>query len=439
MNRLSYRTIIFLALLATVAARLTLSAQGLSSDTPTPPHDARKGSQESAPSSLVSSGSAPAPGVGVPSTTSLPSSSTRSPATGTSVPTGDRDMESTPESVTHGGPVSTAPPATGITSATDGESDGKDQDPNARVVALPPAEIDSTVTGDDYPRLGLHEYRYADGPRYTLTGSLPYRESHLRTGTAVAFGGALLALATSVTWYQQAWYPDSTKAPFHIQTDWGYSKQFDKAGHMFGGWMSAYCSYESFVACGLSADDAALWGSIGGLFFQTFMEVQDGFFSYGFDPTDELSNAIGAGYFYAQQKVPFLRNFDPKWSVGPNNRDSAREASQIRARIIVDDYDRQDVWLSARLHNLLPESLRRFWPKWLQLALGAGARDVELVGYPPYRELHLSLDYNLVELLPDLGSFGNWLIQGLNHFHLPAPALRLWPTIGFELLYPFRL
>lgn len=304
---------------------------------------------------------------------------------------------------------------------------------------LLPARMDSATAADDYPRLTEAEYTYAGGPRYTLSGKLPYRETHLKTGTAVAFGGALLALAGTITWYQQAWYPDSTKAPFHLQTDWGYSKQFDKAGHMFGGWMSSYCSYESFVACGLSPDDAALWGSIGGLFFQTFMEVQDGFFSYGFDPTDELSNIIGAGYFFAQQRVPFLRNFDPKWSVGPNPRDSAREAAQIRSRILVDDYDRQDVWLSVRVHNLLPENLKPYWPKWLQLALGAGARDVELIGYPPHRELHLSLDYNLVELLPDLGSFGNWLVQGLNYFHLPAPALRLWPSVRFELLYPFHL
>lgn len=301
-----------------------------------------------------------------------------------------------------------------------------------------PTPLDSLHT--DPPRLTQEEYYDGGNPRYTMHGKLPYRETNIQPLTLGIFGGALLALAGGVTWYQQAWYPDSTKTSFHLQTDWGYSKQYDKAGHMYGGFMSAYCSFESFIASGFSRDDAALWGSLGGLFFQTVMEVQDGFFEYGFDPTDELANAVGAGFFYAQQKIPVLQYFNPKWSFGPNPRDSAREASQIRSRIIVDDYDRQDVWLSAKLHYLLPESMRPYWPKWLSLAIGAGARDVELgEKFPAYRTLHISLDYDLVAMLPDLGSFGNWLLQGLNNFKLPAPALQVWPHVEFKLLYPFKL
>ncbi|MEP7219746.1 MAG: DUF2279 domain-containing protein [Bacteroidota bacterium] len=291
----------------------------------------------------------------------------------------------------------------------------------------------------DQLRLSPEEYTFAGHTRYTMNGKLPYRQTTIQPATMAAFGGALLALATTITWYQQAWYPDSTLQHFHFLVDWRYAKEFDKVGHAFGGWMSAYCSHEAFIASGLSRDDAAIWGAAGGLFFQTFMEVQDGFHSWGFDWTDELGNVIGAGYFYAQLKVPFLQNFDPKWSVGPTGRDSARNAAQIRSRLIVDDYDRQDMWLSVKVHNLLPENLKPYWPKWLQLAVGAGARDVELTGYTPYRVLHLSLDYNLVEMLPNLGSFGNWLVQGINAFHLPAPALQLWPKVKFELIYPFHL
>ncbi len=297
---------------------------------------------------------------------------------------------------------------------------------------------DNALIETDFARITQDEYTDAGHPRYTMTGNLPYRETHLKTSTAVAFGGALLGLAGTITWYQQAWYPDSTKGPFNFQTDWSYAKEFDKIGHAYGGWMSSYCSHEAFIACGLSQEDAALWGAIGGLFFQTFIEVQDGFHTnYGFDWTDQLGNTVGAAYFFAQRRMPILQNFQPKWSVGPTGRDSAREAAQIRSRLIVDDYDRQDMWLSVKVHNLLPESMKPYWPKWLQLALGAGARDVELQGYQPYRVLHLALDYDIVELLPDLGSFGNWLKQGLNGFKFPAPALQLWPKVKFQLIYPF--
>lgn len=340
-----------------------------------------------------------------------------------------------------GGDSSSAPNVDTVGSGTvvAGVASRIDTTGTAERPVMPAPAIDSNAINDP-ARITPEEYTDAGHVRYTLSGKLPYRETHILTAPAIGFGGALLALATTITWYQQAWYPDSTKGPFHFQVDWRYAKEFDKIGHAFGGWMASYCSHEAFISCGLSRDDAALWGGIGGLFFQTFIEVQDGFHTnYGFDWTDELGNVAGAGYFYAQRKIPFLQNFDPKWSVGPTGRDSAREAAQIRSRLIVDDYDRQDMWLSVKIHNLLPENLKPFWPKWLQLAIGAGARDVELLGYTPYRVLHLSLDYNIVELLPDLGSFGNWLKQGLNAFHWPAPALQLWPTVKFELLYPFHL
>jgi len=306
--------------------------------------------------------------------------------------------------------------------------------------AVAPAPVPDTLRPIQPSRLSQWEYMNAGSPRYTLTGDLPYRETNLQAVPLAIFGTGLLGLATSISWYQQAWYPDSTKGPFQFQVDWGYSKQFDKLGHIFGGWMSAYCSHEAAISSGLSKEDAALWGSIGGLVFQTFIEVQDGFHrNYGFDWTDEASNVIGAGYFYAQQKIPALQNFDLKWSVGASGRDSAREASQIRSRLIVDDYDRQNVWVSAKMHYLLPDDLAKYWPRWLQLAVGYGARDVELTGYTAYRTAYVSLDYDLVELLPNMGSFGNWLVQGLNAFHLPAPALQIYPKLEFQLLYPIHL
>jgi hypothetical protein len=297
-----------------------------------------------------------------------------------------------------------------------------------------------TAGTSDWPRLTQAEYVDAGSPRFTMNGDLPYRETHISPTTLGTFGGALVALATTITLYQQGWYADSTVGPFNFKVDWGYSRQFDKLGHTFAGWMSSYCSYEAFIASGLSKDDAALWGSIGGLFFQTFIEVQDGFHrTYGFDWTDEAANTLGAGYFYAQRKFPELQNFNLKWSVGTSGRDSARNAAQMHSRLIVDDYDRQNVWLSVKVHNLLPEPAQQYWPRWLQLAVGVGVKDVELTGYDAYRTLYVSLDYDLVALMPDLGPFGNWLVQGINNFHLPAPALQIYPDVKFALLFPIGL
>ncbi|MFZ1571404.1 MAG: hypothetical protein WAT89_01550, partial [Candidatus Kapaibacterium sp.] len=62
-----------------------------------------------------------------------------------------------------------------------------------------------------------------------------------------------------------------------------------------------------------------------------------------------------------------------------------------------------------------------------------------LIGYSPYRTAFVSLDYDLIELLPNLGTFGNWLVQTLNNFRLPAPALQLLPELKFIILFPFKI
>ena len=57
----------------------------------------------------------------------------------------------------------------------------------------------------------------------------------------------------------------------------------------------------------------------------------------------------------------------------------------------------------------------------------------------PGRKLFVALDYDLVQLLPDMGSFGNWLVQSLDYIHLPAPALQIYPETRFSLFFPITL
>jgi hypothetical protein len=94
-------------------------------------------------------------------------------------------------------------------------------------------------------RITQSEYMQGGSPLHTMTGKLPYRQTHVSTSTISIFGGGLVALATGITWYQQKWYPDSTKGPFNFQQDIGYSKELDKFGHAFGGYMASYCSNEA--------------------------------------------------------------------------------------------------------------------------------------------------------------------------------------------------
>ncbi|MCB0711505.1 MAG: DUF2279 domain-containing protein [Ignavibacteriae bacterium] len=307
---------------------------------------------------------------------------------------------------------------------------------SANVHSPPP--FDTASKKEEYPRYTLDEYRYAKAPRYTLTGDLPYRDTHVRPVPAVLTGLGVAGIVAAIHIYQQnAWWSDR-REPFHFTVDWGYAAQADKFGHFFAGYMSSYTGYEALVSSGFSPDVAGWMGPLIGLSFQTYVEIEDGFSPFGFDPTDQYANTIGPLFFGLQHYFPDLQNFKFKWSYFPNDEYQGGVRSG-HDEIIVDDYNGQTIWFSTKVANLLPESIA--WPKWLRLAFGYGTYNVDRINernevLVPGRRYFISLDYDLVEMLPDLGDFGNWLLQTADYLHWPAPALQLAPEVKFYLAWP---
>ena len=290
----------------------------------------------------------------------------------------------------------------------------------------------------DYPRYTPEEYQYAKGPRYTLIGDLPYRETHLKPGPAIVTGLAVTGAILGIHFYQQdAWWSDR-REPFHFSTDWGYAMQSDKLGHFFAGYFTSYIGYEALVASGVSPDVAGWFGPVLGLGFQTYVEIEDGFSPFGFDPTDQYANTLGPLLFSLQHYIPVLQNAKFKFSYWPNDEydQGVRDGHE---EIIIDDYNGQTMWFSLKMGNILPESLG--WPKWLRLAGGYGAYNVDRFDVQdrllqPGRRFFIALDYDLVELMPDLGTFGNWIVQTADYLRFPAPALQLEPEVKFYLAWP---
>lgn len=309
-----------------------------------------------------------------------------------------------------------------------------------------PAEESDSAAAGEHPRQSVEEYHYAGSPRYTLIGKPPYRETHVEAVPAILTGTVVAGIITGIHVYQQdAWWKDR-RTGFHFQTDWGYAAQADKVGHFFAGYFTSYIGYESLVASGFSSNTAGWLGPLLAVGFQTYVEVEDGFSPFGFDPTDQVANMVGPMFLSAQNYVPFLQNFKFKWSYFPSDRLQNGEISGHNT-IVIDDYNGQTIWLTAKVSNFLPKSLG--WPEWLRLAVGYGAYNVDQWNLndrgerellPAGRRFYVSLDYNLVDMLPDLGSFGNWLVQTADFIHWPAPALEFGPDLKpkFLLLYPIE-
>ncbi len=318
-----------------------------------------------------------------------------------------------------------------VVTETEGNEDTATADPEAP----PPAD---TVATKDYPRYSPGEYLYAEAPRYTLTGDLPYRDTHIRPVPTVLTGTVVAGIIAAIHFYQQdAWWTDR-RQDFHFTVDWGYAAQADKLGHMYAGYLTSYVGYESLVASGFSPDVAGWFGPLLGLGFQTYVEIEDGFSPFGFDPTDQYANTFGPLFFSLQHYIPVLQNFKFKWSYWPNDEYQGGVRSG-HDKIIIDDYNGQTMWFSTKIGNFLPESLG--WPKWLRLAVGYGTYNVDRINernevLVPGRRFFISLDYDLVEILPDLGTFGNWLLQTADYLHWPAPALQIEPEVKFYLAWP---
>ncbi len=247
-------------------------------------------------------------------------------------------------------------------------------------------------------------------------------------GRLALVGGTLLGSMLVIHFYQQSgWWKDN-RAPFHFEEDLVYGLSVDKIGHFYGATLLGFLIERSVRWADVS-DESALWiGSGGALLFQTYVEVEDGFSAWGFDRVDFASDVGGAAWPIARHYVPYLRNFDLKLSYHPSDLlgNPGGVGFKGQKHLIIDDYEGQTFWMSFKVHGLLPESARGFWPEWLCIALGYGARNV--AGPDPHRVYFLAPDLDMTKILPHDSALLSTLGELLNFIHMPLPAFRFYPT-----------
>lgn len=223
--------------------------------------------------------------------------------------------------------------------------------------------------------------------------------------------GAITLVGGTLAYGAGVWWVHDTRS-FHYWNAgwWEDSFGVDKVGHMFTSYYMFHALHELLLWGGHEPDKAFWWATGVSAFHGLAIEIGDGFSDYGFDYRDVLSNYTGIAYGVLQNQVPFFRNFDLKWSLYyPLNRHSFK----VNAL-----YDYHIYWMSARVEELLPQTVKPYWPDWLQIAFGLGTKD-----HVTRRTYVLSLDYNL-EKIPVEGRDLNLIKKLLNMFHLPAPGVK---------------
>ena len=283
----------------------------------------------------------------------------------------------------------------------------------------------------------------------------------LATGLmAGLYAGTTIAL--NAAWYQQ--YPRSS---FHFFDDSREWRGMDKMGHLYTAYFESQWAYHIAGWTGMREHTSVWTGAALGLFFQSTVEVLDGFSSeWGFSWADAGCNVLGAGMFVGQQQLWGEQRIRFKVSSTPIHYSDAMITSQsgtgsttLRTRAeelfgsgyaerFLKDYNAQTTWLSANISAFLHPDNK--FPKWLNIAVGYGAENMyggfanrwnddagasyvlPVSEFPRYSQFYLSPDIDFTRI-PSRSPLVRTLLGILNIFKIPGPVLEVNSQDGVQV------
>lgn len=246
-----------------------------------------------------------------------------------------------------------------------------------------------------------------------------YKIDYMKTGLIT---GVTIGAGVWLHYYQKnAWW-SGQRSKFHFQDDWDYAMSADKWGHFYDGALIQSLYQGAFEWSGFKPKTAMWIATAFSIAYLTDIEIEDGFAKdWGFSPGDAIFNVLGAFYPVAQNYWSPLKEFSFKWSYFP----SEELRNNKKSGVFLDDYNGQTHWLSIGLHSFLPKSFKKYWPEFLNIALGYGVEhynDYER----RYQNFYIAFDYDFRKIIPGNSKFMMWLKDVINHFRIiPAPGIRI--------------
>lgn len=261
-------------------------------------------------------------------------------------------------------------------------------------------------------------------------------------GRLAIIGGSIFAINGGLwLYYDEAWYK-GTRTKFHLYDDWyNGNLNVDKLGHMHYAMIQNRVGYRAFRWAGFN-DDWSMWIASGlGWLLHLQVELEDAKYAeWGFSLGDLGANTLGAIYPNLQRYFPFFSNFNLKLSYYPS-----KNYLDGTVKHIINDYEGRTYWLTVNIYGLYPGIFKDIIPQWLNLAIGYGGdkiyneqgrlRQIGKRGIGT-QQWYLALDYDLLKLFnPAKDSFWHLLLEQLDQFHFPAPAIMLKPRKTFYLMF----
>ena len=227
----------------------------------------------------------------------------------------------------------------------------------------------------------------------------------------------------------QLWYKGYKKSSFHFINDNNSWLQMDKFGHLTTSYFVGVLGIKTYQWAGFSRKQSIWIGGLTGTFFQSAVEILDGFSEkWGASSGDLVANSLGSllaisqQLYWDEQKILLKYSFNPSEISNTNPQLFGNNLIQKSLK----DYNGQTYWLCFNFEDVFNSS-SYFLPKWLNLAFGYGANNMYSDAYSlshelGYRQFFLSLDINTDELNIS-NKFVKNLVNLFGFIKLPMPTL----------------
>jgi uncharacterized protein YfiM (DUF2279 family) len=249
--------------------------------------------------------------------------------------------------------------------------------------------------------------------------------------------------AGTLVFFSQSWYKDYPRSSFHTFNDAKEWQQMDKVGHAWGTYNTAKYSTAMWQWTGLPDKKAIVFGGISSIGYFTIVETMDAHSEgWGWSWGDMAANVSGIGLYTLQELTWKEQRIQYKFSShsihyedGLEERANDLFGSSLPQRLLK-DYNAQTYWWSINLSSFSRSSK---WPRWLNVAVGYGAKGM----YGGFENLAYDKSGNLVFDRRDIERRRQWYLSPdidltrirtnkkgvrtalyfLNMLKFPAPAL----------------
>jgi len=228
-----------------------------------------------------------------------------------------------------------------------------------------------------------------------------------------AAGVSGIYIGTIIDSYYTWWQDD--KRPFTLLSgDWfdkNADNGIDKLGHFYTSYLFYKVQKNLFLWGGYSESTAKTLSASLSMLMALIIEVGDGFSRYGFDYKDFVFNTGGLGYAVLQDEIPYLKNFNVKWSYIPTAGFSFPPRFSHH-------YEGHIYWLTFNIHGIVSPFTDTFWPEYIQPAVGYS------IGKNSESEYILGVDINLLPLFRSDDPVIEYIGDIINLFHIPSPGIK---------------